>query len=148
MLPVRNFPMVPFTDLRRGLERLVDDLSQGFDVDALGMTPYRAYPALNMWQDGERLYMEAEVPGLNQADLEVHVVGNELMLKGRRIGRGGEKSAYQRQERSIGEFTRIVTLPVEVNPEKVEATLKDGVLTLTMPKAEQAKARKVLVKAV
>lgn len=107
----------------------------------------RAFPAINVWEDGERLIAEAEVPGLSMEDMEIYVVGNELTIKGHRKTPEDGRRAFHRRERGTGEFSRVITLPVEVNADKVEATLKEGVLTVTMPKAESARPRKISIKA-
>ena len=80
-------------------------------------------------------------------DLEVTVMGDQLTIKGHREASKSEGSTFHRHERFTGEFVRSMTLPVEVNPDKVDATLKDGVLTLVMPKTRAALARKIAVKA-
>jgi len=135
----------PIDDLRRELDRVFD----GFGVGALrGLRPQTAaHPALNIWDDEAAIYVEAEVPGVQQSDLEVLADGNELTIKGRNTLPDGGKYAYHRQERAVGEFVRVVTLPVEVNAERVEATLRDGVLHVRMPKAESAKPRRIALKA-
>jgi len=73
-------------------------------------------------------------------------VGNELTIKGRRTPPASDNPTYHRQERATGEFTRVVTLPAEVNADKVEAVLKDGVLSVRLPKAEQARPRKIALR--
>ena len=143
MLLNRLFPSDPFNELRREMDRAFG----AFLPRGAWSCGVEAFPAVNVWEDGEALYAEAEIPGCTMNDLEVEVVGNQLTLKGRREALQGEGVTYHRQERGIGEFTRVLTLPVEVQSEGVEAVLKDGVLTITMPKAEKARARKILVKA-
>jgi HSP20 family protein len=144
MIELRRIPRVPLVELRREMDRLFN----GF----LGPEQFnpasgpRAFPALNVWEDSECLFAEAEVPGLNMKDLEILIQGNELTIKGQRQTIGGEDVQYHRRERGTGEFARFVTLPMEVNADKVEATLKDGVLTIMMPKTEVARARKIAVK--
>lgn len=140
----RLFNLPPLAALR-AFDRLVNA------VDPFAPATYSnapGFPAVNLWEKGDTLMAEAEVPGLKMEDLEVLVIGDELTIKGQRPAPTNEKSAWHRQERGIGEFSRIVTLPYEVNSAQVEATLKDGVLTIVMPKAEQARARKIDVKAV
>jgi HSP20 family protein len=133
-----------FDRLRHDLDRLLEQFQTGFgDVWPLGE---QAFPALNIWDDGQRICAEAEVPGFKMDDLEVSVVGNQLTIKGRREFSTEKDATYHRRERRTGEFTRTLTLPVEINAEKVEATLKDGVLTVVMPKSEAALARKIAVK--
>lgn len=141
MFPLRSFPGLPLTELRREIDRLFNGFS---DQNPFGGP--RAYPAMNVWEDGERLFAEAEVPGLDMHDLEILIHGHELSVKGRRKPFEAENTVYHRRERGTGEFARYLTLPVEVNADKVEAALKDGVLTIVMPKAESARARKIAVK--
>ncbi len=140
MFALRRFP-APLNELRREVERLFDGVT---DHDWFG--GLRPYPAMNLWEDGERLFAEAEVPGLEMNDLEIFIHGNELSVKGHRKPVDGKDAVYHRHERGTGEFARYLTLPVEVNPDKVEASLKDGVLMIVMPKAESARARKIAVK--
>jgi HSP20 family protein len=73
-------------------------------------------------------------------------MGDELTIKGHRKPMAGEKLTYHRQERGTGEFTRLLTLPVEIDADTVEAVLQDGVLTITLPKEEAAKPRQIEVK--
>jgi HSP20 family protein len=131
-----------FPELRQELDRLFENF---LGPDNQVFSP-SAFPALNMWEDEQRLYVEAEVPGIDLKDLEINVQGNELSVKGRRNMIEDENVTYLRRERGAGEFVRFLTLPVEVDAERVEATLKDGVLNIALPKAETARARKITVK--
>ncbi len=101
---------------------------------------------MNVWEDSEHLFVEAEVPGLKADDLDITVVGDELTLKGQRPEESQTDSAFHRRERGVGSFTRVVRLTSEVDADKVHAALNDGVLLLTLPKAEVAKPRKIQVK--
>jgi len=133
----------PFDELRRQMERLLDEFNLStwrFPFPAAG------YPALNVWDAGDTVCVEAEIPGVSKDDLEVYAVGNELTIKGRRAALEGNNITYHRQERGTGTFTRVITLPAEVDPDRVEAVLKDGVLTVRLPKAEAAKPRKIALK--
>ena len=146
MFPQRFYPTQgSFQGLRRDLNRLFDDLSEG--AQALSPFRTRAFPAINVWEDNENLYAEVEVPGLTLEDLDVHVIGGELSIKGSYEESVESSDArVHRQERWSGSFTRALTLPAEIDTDKVEATLKDGVLNITMPKADVARARKIAVK--
>ena len=143
MMMLQRMARPVFPELRRELDRVFENF---LGVEDGGLLGVRAFPALNLWEDGESLYAEAEIPGLRMEDLEILIQGNELAIKGRRPPVDGESVVYHRRERGTGEFARFVTLPVEVDAERVDATLKDGVLTINMPKAERAKARKISVK--
>ena len=136
--------MSPFNELRREMDRLFDSFGTGL---ARFPARYRAaFPALNIWNEGDTLCLEAEVPGISKDHLEVFAVGNELTIKGRRAPLEGETLTYHRQERGTGEFTRVITLPADVDAERIDAVLKDGVLTVRLPKAESAKPRQIAVK--
>lgn len=104
------------------------------------------YPSLNVWEEGDVVYAEAEVPGVKAEDLDLSVVGRELTVKGNRAAPAPSDAAYHRRERGFGEFSRTVKLPVDVDGEKVEASLVDGVLKIALPKAASAKPRKINVK--
>lgn len=143
MLLQRMTPTV-FGDLRREMDRLFEDFTRPFDGGL--MRGVAAFPALNVWEDAEKVYAEAEMPGVKLEDVEVSVVGNELSIKGTRRPQHEGNMTFHRQERITGEFSRFLTLPVAVNAEKVEAVMKEGVLTITMPKADQAKRRRIEVK--
>ncbi|MFQ5807000.1 MAG: Hsp20/alpha crystallin family protein [Phycisphaerae bacterium] len=140
----RGFPIARFDSFRHDLDRLFNEFQTGFGE--LWPLDERSFPALNIWDDGERLYAEAEVPGFRMDDIEVAVMGSQLTIKGRREFSKEEGTSFHRRERRTGEFIRTLTLPVEVDPDKVEATLKDGVLAVVMPKAKAALARKIKVK--
>jgi HSP20 family protein len=115
---------------------------QLFDLPSM-QTPF---PALNLWEDGDKLIAEAEVPGLKLEDIELLAVGTELTIKGRRPEINEPNVSVHRHERGVGEFSRTITLPMQIDSGKVEATLRDGVLTIVLPKAEPARARKIPVK--
>ena len=106
-----------------------------------------SYPALNVWADDENLYVEAELPGMTQDQLNIFVSeGNQLTISGERKPCNVPNGTWHRQERGFGKFSRSVTLPVLVDADKVEARLEQGVLTLTLPKSEEAKPRRIQVK--
>jgi HSP20 family protein len=110
------------------------------------LRPYSpAFPAINLWEEGDSAHIEAELPGLTMNDLEVLVMGNQVTINGQRKIEQPKDAAWHRRERSHGKFTRTVTLPWDVDAEKVEAKLQDGVLRVHLPKSEAAKARKVKI---
>lgn len=108
----------------------------------------RSFPALNVWEDDNQLFVEAELPGMEMSDLEIYVNGgNQLSIKGERKLPSGDESTWHRRERGYGKFTRVIELPHLVDAEKVQASFKHGVLTITLPKQEASKPRKIEVKA-
>ena len=141
MLRRINFPVVRF---RGDMDRLFDNFFEDFPA----ARPFgrRTFPAINVWEEGDRLYAEVEVPGLSMEDLEVFVQGDELSVKGERKDVEAEGVTYHRRERGVGKFGRVLHLPVEIDADKVAATLRHGVLTITLPKAQAVLPRKIEVK--
>ncbi len=105
------------------------------------------YPPVNVWEDSDALYLEAELPGLNLDDLEIFVVGNQLSIKGERKPMVPESGVAHRQERGFGAFARTLTLPVAVDADNVDAHFEHGILRLKLTKHESSKPRKIVVKA-
>ena len=135
-----------------GLHDEMNRMMEGYFDRAPDARAYAAtYPAINVWEaaDGTACYVEAELPGMKMEDLDVSVLGNQLTIAGeRKIGTDNGKDAWQgvswlRRERGQGRFARTVALPWEIDGDKVEARLHDGVLTVTLPKHESARPRKV-----
>lgn len=147
MLALRVNGSHPINRLRSEMDRLFENAFEGFPRMAYDAWSAPAFPAVNVWEDAESVYVEAELPGLKLEDIELVVVGDELTIKGKRKEVCEEEVCYHRRERGSGSFSRVFRLPVAVNAEKVEATLRDGVLNVIMPKAEEAKPRKIEVKA-
>jgi len=105
------------------------------------------FPALNLWEENDSLYLEAELPGLELADLEIYVTGhNQFTIKGERKQPEIEKGVQHRQERAFGKFTRSITLPYAVDESKVDAHFESGVLKVRLPKHEAAMPRKIAIK--
>jgi HSP20 family protein len=102
---------------------------------------------VNVWDDGDSGYVEAELPGLTLDNIEVYVQGNQLTLAGTRQIPEPQGARWYRRERSQGSFSRTITLPWDIDADKVEAKFQEGVLTIRLPKSEHAKPRKVTVRA-
>ncbi|HOA71810.1 MAG TPA: Hsp20/alpha crystallin family protein [Phycisphaerae bacterium] len=134
-------PVWPFMQLRRELSHLIDNLESN------GGSTSGVFPPLNVWEDRDNYYAEAEIPGVAQEDLEVFTIGDELTIRGKREPMSGKGLTYHRQERGWGQFERVVSLPGDVDADKVEAHLHHGVLKVILPKAEEAKPRKITVTA-
>jgi HSP20 family protein len=106
------------------------------------------FPAVNVWEEGDSVFVEAELPGLDRNALEIYVTGgNQLTLKGERKPSFPEKGIRHRQERGFGTFVRVLTLPFPVNADKVDAQFENGVLRVKLAKHESARPRKITVKA-
>jgi len=106
------------------------------------------WPAVDVIDTPETLQIKAEVPGIDPKDIDISIVGNALTIKGAKSEEKEEKGkTWYRRERSVGSFLRTVTLPVAVDAEHVEAIDESGVLTITLPKLEQERAKFIRVKA-
>ena len=130
------------------MDRLQSEMNRMFQVNYPNrLRPAPAYPALNVWTNEESLNVTAEVPGVRPEDIDISVVGDTLTLSGTRKPEELDDNArYHRQERGYGEFTRTLQLPFPVDVEKVEATFRNGVLLVAMPRSEEDKPRKITVK--
>jgi len=135
----------PLQQFRNELDRLFGEF--GFGGIRSARMGGDLFPAVNVWDDGERYCVEAEVPGVKREDLEIYALGNELTLKGARPQPASENRVFHRQERGTGEFARVVALPGEVDPDHIDARLQEGVLTLRLAKAAAALPKKIQVKA-
>lgn len=131
--------------LRGEMDRAFSDLFQPASPAPDSGFWDRESPPLNVWEDEGRFQVEAELPGYKLEDLEIHVVKNELSLKGQRKDAAEDGKTFHRRERSAATFNRLIRLPAEVEAEKVEATLRDGVLLIQLPKAAEARPRKIQV---
>jgi HSP20 family protein len=106
------------------------------------------HPPVNVWEDEQSLYIESELPGYTLEHLDISTLGDELTIAGARQEATHENSVYLRRERGAGttEFKRTLKIGIPFDAEKVQASLKNGVLTIVLPKAPAAKARKIEVK--
>ena len=108
-----------------------------------------SFPAVNIWTNDDYAFVTAEVPGVDPKDMDIALVGATLTISGNRsMEELDENTRYHRQERGFGDFSRSIQLPFNVNAGKVEASFKDGILSITLPKAEEDKPRKINVKTV
>ena len=105
------------------------------------------YPAMNIWTDQDSFVVTAELPGVVLEDLDISVEDDTLTLRGMRQRDEKEGAIYHRQERRHGSFLRTFRLPFRVDAEKVEATFKNGVLSIALPRAEEDKPRKITIRA-
>ena len=134
-----------------GMKRLQEQMElwlRNAEVNDPRRFSHNAYPPLNLWEDDDNLYVEAELPELELTDLEIFVNGgNQLSIKGERKQPEHEKGIWHLQERGHGCFLRVGELPQYVNSDKVTAGFKHGVLTMTLPKRKEADARRIEVTA-
>lgn len=130
------------------MDRLQREMNRLFNTTTSPRTrPAPSYPALKVWADEESVLVTAEIPGVEAEDLDIRVEEGTLTLSGeRKTEELPEGVTYHRRERSYGTFTRSLTLPFRIDSEGVEAVLKNGVLSLTLPRAEEDKPKKLEIK--
>jgi HSP20 family protein len=104
-----------------------------------------SYPPLNVFRKGDDFLLIAEVPGIGKSDLDVQVKGRTIRLSGTKTVQYGEKASLHRRERLAGRFDRSITLPVEIDPDRVKAECHDGILALSLSRAESDKARSIRI---
>jgi HSP20 family protein len=104
-----------------------------------------SYPPLNVFRKGDGFVLIAEVPGIARSDLDIQVKGRTIRLAGRKSVQYSEKASLHRRERLSGRFDRSITLPIEIDPDAVKAECHDGILALSLPRAEQDKPRSIKI---
>ncbi len=102
-------------------------------------------PALDLYQNNDNVVAHVELPGMRKEDIEISLHDGMLTICGERKSETGADDKATRTERFSGKFRRSITLPTRVDANKVNATYKDGVLTVTLPKAEEAKPKQIQV---
>ena len=142
----RNDVWTPSNELRR----LQDEINSLFNFDgwdfAPGLFDRNMAPALDMVETADDFVVTVDLPGVNQDDVDLSVADNVLTIKGEKKGGSeSEESNYYRKESWEGSFQRTVSLPQGVDADNVHAEMKDGVLSITLPKREEAKPRKINV---
>ena len=146
-----------FDLLQRRLDRAFDHWSPGVvsvfgEAPATGARSRRlrgaraSFPAINAFETRDAFVVKAEVPGLAEGDLAVSVEDGALILRGERKAQAPEGYAVHLRERAPVAFSRTLALPARVDADSVHATLKDGLLTITLPKAKEALPRQIAVK--
>jgi HSP20 family protein len=138
---------------RDRLDRIFNQmLTQSFNPDVLlepqgDVTARRWMPAVDIRETADSLLLVAELPGMTREDVQITLENNVLSIAGeRKFEKDVKGESYHRLERTFGTFARSFSLPANVKTDKVEAVFKDGILTVTLPKVEEAKPRRVEIK--
>lgn len=134
-----------FNDIER-MQRQMGDLLSAFFPNAVPSTAAE-FPAINVWANPEGAIVTAELPGMKPDDIDISVAGETVTLSGSRQSVDADDNVkYHRQERGYGEFTRTFELPFAVEADKVEALFENGILRISLPRAETDKPRKITIK--
>lgn len=142
--------MALFLDSVSGLLALQRELERAFqnplDFD-LGVSGRGVFPAVNIFSDRDGYFVRIEIPGASPDQLHIESHGRTLTIKGQRGQHGPENASFHRRERNMGEFSRSLQMPETLDLARAEATYKHGILTVRVPKREEAKPRQITVKA-
>ena len=148
MALVRWSPARDLLAIRDEMNRLFNQFFGGGEAPEGGWRVGSWTPAMDLYETDEALVLKAELPGFAKEDVHLELQDNTLTLKGKRKRELDVKEEqYHRVERAYGAFQRSFMLPALVDPDKAEATFKEGVLELRLPKAEEAKAKRIAITA-
>lgn len=130
--------------LRNKIDRIFGDVDRAYLYGPAFALKSNS-PRTNLLENGDAFEIQAEVPGISKDDLNIKIQGNYLEISGRRNVNSPEGYKVHRSERNTSTFSRSFTLPDDVDAEKAEAALKDGILYLTLPKSETAKPKQITI---
>ncbi len=135
-------PSQELDHLRRQFERLLNVFPQTLQR-SVGAG---VFPQLNLTEDADKFYLRAELPGVKSDALDIQATGKTICISGeRRIPEENTSARYHRREREAGKFSRIMAMPSDIDADRIEAKLQNGILTVMVPKAEAAKPRQIKV---
>ena len=130
----------PLREFQREVGRILGNF------ESMGLRIPRPFPAINLYDSGDHYLLAAELPGVSVQEIDLSITGETLTLRGeRRRPEGIADECYRRQERQFGRWARTVTLPDRVDGSKVAAHFAHGILTVTLPKDEEARPRQIAV---
>ena len=138
----------PFLSLQREIDRLFDDFTRGFPTLSMMPPPgAKLMPVTDITETDKEIEISAELPGLEEKDVQINLSNNVLSIKGEKKAEKERKEKdFRMVERSYGAFERTIELPEGVNPDSIKATIAKGVLTVTVPKPAPAQAKTIEVK--
>ena len=143
---IRWRPGRELTTIRDEMNRLFDDFFSGFPERRRELLEGEWAPRIDVAETEENVVVTAELPGVNQDNVNITVINDVLTLKGeKKEEKEIKKENYHRVERSYGSFQRSVSLPTGVQADKAKATYKDDILTITIPKAEETKPKSIKI---
>jgi len=135
-------PFAEIERMKRQMERLLEGVAGPYQRKDAGV-----FPLINLTESKGSFCIRAELPGVVAADLDIQATSNTVSITGeRKIPVENKDARWHRREREAGKFSRIIAMPSEINPDKVDASLTNGILTVVVHKAEAAKPRQISVR--
>ena len=137
----------PFPDPFETLFNIQRSMESSLASDWLSGGPSGAgsYPPLNVFRQGEDFVVITELPGINREDVDIQMQGNRLRIAGKKSVRYEEGASLHRRERIAGSFDRSITIPIEVDADRVKAEYHNGILALLLPRAERDKPKSITI---
>jgi HSP20 family protein len=136
----------PFRDVQALQDRVNRALFEPFGRLAPADFSTAWFPPVDIHEESDRVILRAEIPGVSRDDIDLNVENGTITLRGeKKQEKSTEGDGAYRLERFYGTFSRSFVLPTTIDPEKIKATCKDGVLEVVLPKAEEARPRKIKV---
>lgn len=146
---VYNYPGMRAGNVFEELDRMRRQLAQAFEGDLStqrGLLGSGVFPQINLTEDAERFYIRAELPGVKSDEIQMQATGKNLSISGeRKIAPEQDGVRYHRREREAGNFSRIIAMPTDIDPDRIEARMENGILTIRVPKAEAVKPRQITI---
>jgi HSP20 family protein len=137
----------PFGFLHREIDRLFEDFTRGLDV--AGQAQVNLVPSIDVAETDKEIMITAEMPGLERKDVDISFEDNVLTIRGEKKvekEQDDKNKNYHLSERSYGVFLRVLQLPAGIDPSKIQATMSNGVLKITIPKPAHSEPKKIEVK--
>lgn len=128
-----------------GLQRALDETMRGNGLGMDTTTSRGAFPPVNIFQQSDNYVVVTEIPGIRREDLDVQVKQNKVRLSGKKTIGYGENVSLHRRERDYGTFDRTITVPFEIDADKVRAEYRNGILALWVPRSEADKPRSISI---
>ncbi len=143
--PVLRWGATPFDELERMRSRL-DNLWNNFRGVPFRTPGPGVFPLVNLTENNDHYFLRAELPGVAADDIDIQSAHNSITITGeRKLPQENENARFHRRERDAGRFSRVVKLPGDIDSDKIEAKLENGILTLTIPKAEESKPKQIKI---
>ena len=143
---VKFSPVRDMFSFRNRINHIFDDVFSPINRDEVEFAMESWNPVVDVYDNDDSIVIKAELPGIDKEGIEIDVKDRVLTLKGERSSESEVKDDnYYRRERSFGKFERAFTLPADVDPDKIKADYKDGVLKIDIPKPEEKKPRQITI---
>ncbi len=143
---IRWNPMRDMVDLRHQMNHIFDDAFGSVVRGDSRLSMWNRYPTVDIYDNDENIIIKAELPGIDKKAIVVDVKDGVLTLKGERsFNNEIKEEKYICRERTFGKFERVFRLPADVDPEKISAAYKDGILKINIPKPEEQRPKQIAV---